>query len=148
MKKKPKVTVLVSKSKKRDYKPAVMLDLGSRGNVKETTDKRFKRITKSGKNNDIYARVGSNILSLRMSQSLSIKQLAAKAGIPASYLSNIENGKRKATLYTIEKIANALKTDIRDLVGLEVKDDGLTDKEFFSGVLAKQGKLVYTKIRN
>lgn len=145
--KKPKISMLISKSKKRGYTPSVMIDVSSSPEAVKITDKQFKRIRKNETGKDIYARVGGNIRVLRIKNKLSVKELAVKSGIKAPFLSNIENGKRKATLYSIEKIAGGLDVDIRDLIGLEVKNDGLTDKEFFRTVLLKQGKLIYTKIK-
>ena len=45
----------------------------------------------------------------------SLRQLAARAGIGAGYLSQIENGQRKGTVETLTKIAAALDIDLDDL---------------------------------
>jgi ribosome-binding protein aMBF1 (putative translation factor) len=50
---------------------------------------------------------------------MSAKELAAKAGISASYLSQIENGERDGTFGTMKKIATALGVDLDDLAGRE-----------------------------
>ena len=46
---------------------------------------------------------------------LSAKELAARAGISAPYLSQIENGERDGTFGTMKKIAQALSISLDDL---------------------------------
>ncbi|MEQ1900832.1 MAG: helix-turn-helix transcriptional regulator [Devosia sp.] len=47
---------------------------------------------------------------------LAAGDLAAKAGISAAYLSEIETGKKTGGVETLRKLANILKLDIDDLV--------------------------------
>jgi ribosome-binding protein aMBF1 (putative translation factor) len=47
---------------------------------------------------------------------LSVKDLAAKAGISAAYLSQIEDGNREGSLATMKALAAALGLDLDDLV--------------------------------
>ncbi len=47
---------------------------------------------------------------------LSAKELAASAGISATYLSEIESRKKEGSISALKKIAKALKVDIDDLV--------------------------------
>lgn len=136
----------ISKSKKKGYMPAIVFSLDDMKPLSYITDKRFKRMRKAERNKNIYGRVGVNITRIRADCGLSIKELANKSGITASYLSNIENGKRQATLLNLANIAKALKVELRDLIGLEVKDDGLSDKEFIDKVLSKYGTVKYVKI--
>jgi len=77
--------------------------------MKEKTSKQHQK-------KDIYLTIGENIKLFRDKKSLSLNALAAKAGISFSFLSNIEKGRRKATLYTIEKIAEALECGIYRLL--------------------------------
>jgi ribosome-binding protein aMBF1 (putative translation factor) len=146
--KKQKISMIISKNKRKGYIPAIILQLADSSESVEVTDKQFKRVLKKGSVKDIYQRVGNNISELRRKKGLSVKQLAVKSGIKPPFLSNIENGKRKPTLYTMEKIARGLKVDIIDFIGMEVKNDGLTDKEFINTVLIKKGRLRYVKIKN
>jgi len=55
---------------------------------------------------------------------LSQKDLAARAGLDASYVSLIENGTRKPSLTTLEKLSKALKipNDLLVLMAAEEKD--------------------------
>ncbi|HDQ25777.1 MAG TPA: helix-turn-helix domain-containing protein [bacterium] len=79
----------------------------------------FRKRTGAAAAADIYVHVGENIRSMRNSLRLSTKELAYNAGITASFLNNIENANRKATLYTFEKIARALDVELRDLIGMQ-----------------------------
>jgi len=45
----------------------------------------------------------------------SLRQLAEQAGVGIGCLSQIENGERKGTVFTLKKIATALDVDIDDL---------------------------------
>jgi ribosome-binding protein aMBF1 (putative translation factor) len=47
---------------------------------------------------------------------LSVKDLAAKAGISAAYLSQIEGGNREGSVATMKALATALGLDLDDLV--------------------------------
>ena len=47
---------------------------------------------------------------------MKVKELAAKAGIAANYLSLIETGKREGTLRVMKALATALDLDLDDIV--------------------------------
>ncbi|WP_288425579.1 helix-turn-helix transcriptional regulator [uncultured Agrobacterium sp.] len=51
----------------------------------------------------------------RSHRGLSAKELAAKAGISAPYLSEIEGGKKEGSLSVMKKIAEVLDVDLDDL---------------------------------
>lgn len=88
--------------------------------------KKEKVFTKPSRKNiskDIYIRVGENIRVLREEAEMSVKELAYTAGISPSFLANIENAKRKPTLYTIERLARALSAATNDVIGMEVRED-------------------------
>lgn len=61
---------------------------------------------------DIRITVGKNLRRVRLERGLSQETLAAEAGIAPSFLSQIENGKRSATVTTLDVLAKALKTPI------------------------------------
>ncbi len=65
---------------------------------------------------DIYQILGENIVLFRKKHNMKLETLAKKAGISVSFLNNIEKGKRKPTLYSIEKIANALDCPLTSLL--------------------------------
>jgi transcriptional regulator with XRE-family HTH domain len=64
----------------------------------------------------IVERIGLNIRFVREGQGLSQEKLAAIAGLHRAYIGQIERGEKNIGLQNLEKIANALKVDIRALV--------------------------------
>ncbi|MGB4100736.1 MAG: helix-turn-helix transcriptional regulator [Alphaproteobacteria bacterium] len=61
---------------------------------------------------DVCSVVGANIRKLRNGLSLSQEDLAFKAGIDRSYLSEIENGYKNLSLIILDQIATALDVKI------------------------------------
>ena len=59
------------------------------------------------------------IRSARMAQSLSLRALSARAGMPYSTLSKLENGKVALTYDKLIRLAQALKLDLNDIVAGE-----------------------------
>jgi transcriptional regulator with XRE-family HTH domain len=57
---------------------------------------------------DICSAVGTNIRKLRNSKKLSQEELAFKAGIDRSYLSEVENGHKNVGITMLDQIADAL----------------------------------------
>lgn len=66
--------------------------------------------------NDIYKILGENIKIFRNKNNMNLEELAKKANISVSFLNNIEKGSRKPTLYTLEKISNALNCPLTSLL--------------------------------
>jgi transcriptional regulator with XRE-family HTH domain len=54
-----------------------------------------------------------------MAQGLSLRALSARAGLPYSTLSKLENGKMALTYDKIVRLAQALNVDIKDIVAAE-----------------------------
>ena len=75
----------------------------------------------------IYETVGDNIALFRKKNDLTLDELAQKAGISTSFLSNIERGTRKATLLTISKIADALHKPLSSLIAYRVGEEYLPE---------------------
>ncbi|MDD5439830.1 MAG: XRE family transcriptional regulator [Candidatus Omnitrophica bacterium] len=61
--------------------------------------------------------VGINIKKQREEQALTLRALANKLGISASFLSQVESGKSSPSLATLKNIADALSTTIGNLIG-------------------------------
>lgn len=55
----------------------------------------------------------------RMKQGLSLRALSARAGLPYSTLSKLENGKMALTYDKLIRLAQALNVDIKDIVAAE-----------------------------
>jgi transcriptional regulator with XRE-family HTH domain len=64
---------------------------------------------------DICSVIGINVRKLRNSKSLSQEELAFKAGIDRSYLSEIENGHKNLSVIMLEQIAAALGAKVTQL---------------------------------
>lgn len=61
--------------------------------------------------------VGIRIRQLRQSKELSSKELAARSGLTASYISRIENGKVSPTVATLGKVVQAMGESFASLFG-------------------------------
>jgi transcriptional regulator with XRE-family HTH domain len=59
--------------------------------------------------------VGTNIRKVRADRGLSQEELAYRAGIDRSYLSEIENGHKSVGVMVLDDIAAALEVEITDL---------------------------------
>lgn len=72
--------------------------------------------------------IGKNIRAIRKQQRLTLSELAERAGIAKSYLSNIErNINQNPSIQVLEKIADVLKVDIHALIDTETETE--TEKE-------------------
>jgi transcriptional regulator with XRE-family HTH domain len=60
--------------------------------------------------------VATAVRDLRHVRNLSQRQLAARMGVPRTYISKIENGKAMPTLSSLDRLARALKVDIAALL--------------------------------
>ncbi|THF53455.1 helix-turn-helix transcriptional regulator [Flavobacterium supellecticarium] len=64
----------------------------------------------------ILLKFGENVRKLRISKGISQEQLAHLADVHRTYIGMIERAEKNITLINIEKIANALETDIKNLL--------------------------------
>jgi transcriptional regulator with XRE-family HTH domain len=60
--------------------------------------------------------VAAAVRDLRHVRNLSQRQLAARMGVPRTYISKIENGKAMPTLSSLDRLAKALKVDMATLL--------------------------------
>lgn len=65
---------------------------------------------------DINKRVGVNIRKYRGKKGWSQEQLAFEANLHRAYIGQIERGEKNVGLINLEKIAAALKVNIKNLV--------------------------------
>jgi len=63
--------------------------------------------------------LGKQILAARLRRRLSQGVVSRRSGIHPSYISRIEHGKVRPTLETIQRIADALRTPLWDLLALQ-----------------------------
>ncbi|AKA33832.1 helix-turn-helix domain-containing protein [Flagellimonas lutaonensis] len=68
---------------------------------------------------------GENVRKFRRLLNLSQEELAHKADLHRTYIGMIERAEKNITLVNIEKIANALEVEIKDL--LKHSDNGNND---------------------
>ena len=61
-------------------------------------------------------KLGKNLKKLRLKRKLSQGELSKSLNVDRAYISNIENGRMNPTLSTLEKISQALKVSIKELV--------------------------------
>ena len=64
---------------------------------------------------DICATIGINIRKLRNGKKLSQEEVAFRAGIDRSYLSEVENGYKNLSVTVLDQIANALEVPVTEL---------------------------------
>jgi len=87
--------------------------------------------------------VGTTLKSLREERGYTVRQLAEKAQVQSSHLSNIENGKRSPGLDVIDRICNALGASITQVL---VKTDMEKELELSKRKLLKDLMPYFRKI--
>ena len=65
---------------------------------------------------DVRVRVGRNVQGLRHERGLSQEELAHRARVHPTYLSGVERGRRNPTITVLQRIAEALGSDIEQIV--------------------------------
>jgi len=88
--------------------------------VRKSSKKR-KKFDFKEVNNDIKNRIGINIKVLRDNNRISQKNLASATYIPASTLSDYENGKILPSIYTLNTLAQYFHVSIDYIVNVEIK---------------------------
>jgi len=66
---------------------------------------------------DVQRRIAVNVKRVRKERGLSQEELADRAGVHRTYVSQIERGVKNATFISLDKIAQALGTPLSELVG-------------------------------
>jgi transcriptional regulator with XRE-family HTH domain len=64
---------------------------------------------------DVKQKFGLKIKELRLENGLSQEKLAELAQLHRTYISSLELGQRNVSIVNIERLANALKCDLKDL---------------------------------
>lgn len=64
----------------------------------------------------IHKTIAKNIARIRKEKGITQEALAYQAGLNRAYIGYIERGERKPTLETIEKIAQALKVRVKEII--------------------------------
>jgi len=66
--------------------------------------------------NSASEKLGQNMKSIRAKKKMSQGDIARALEVDRGYISNIENGKKNPTLTTIQKLADALKVSMDELL--------------------------------
>lgn len=69
------------------------------------------------KQSDLLKELGENVRTRRLKAGYSQEEFSNKAGLHRTYISQLEQGLRNPTYVTIEKIAEALKCSVEELLG-------------------------------
>lgn len=80
-----------------------------------------------------FIRIGRRIRKLRCDRRLSQAELAVKVGLTPQYISNVETGKKKASLKALMKIADELGVSVDLLTGSAMERDDEQNVEYGSG---------------
>ena len=100
---------------------------------------------------EIIKVLGNNIRTLRKNQNLTQEQLAEKANISVPYMTQIELGKRQASLDIIENIAKALDVPVDGLFRLDPaqnEDINASLKTFESSLIKSLTTTVHQQFSN
>ena len=65
-------------------------------------------------NESIVVIVGRNLRKIRKEKNISIERLALMSSVNKNYLSDLERGNRNPTISVLDRIAYALKVDIKE----------------------------------
>lgn len=85
--------------------------------------------------------VGVNIKRLREGKNITLRELARKLNISASFLSQIETGKASPSLVTLKNIADSLQATVGSLIGEDQpQDDNIVVRENERKVLEHVGE--------
>ena len=66
--------------------------------------------------NNILKRFARSVKNLRLEKGWSQDELARRADLHRTYIGSIERHERNVSLLNVERIAKALKVDVRDLL--------------------------------
>ena len=72
--------------------------------------------------NKILIKFGEKVRKIRKEKELSQEELAYKADLHRTYIGMIERAEKNITLINIEKIANALEVEMKELLANNDKD--------------------------
>jgi XRE family transcriptional regulator of biofilm formation len=77
--------------------------------------------------------IGNRIQHLRKSKGFSLSELAERAGVAKSYLSNVErNIQSNPSIQFLEKIAEVLNASVESLINEHPLDQDQLDKQWFN----------------
>ncbi len=63
-----------------------------------------------------WVKLGQQIKEIRLKRGLTQEDLAERSGLGVSHIARLEQGRRKATIDTLQKIADVLGVQVKDLI--------------------------------
>ena len=78
--------------------------------------------------------VGEKIRILRQSRGLSQEKLGFKAGLNTSFIGQVERGEKSPTIISLEKIANALDVQLKELFQFDEDVSSVADMTFIEKI--------------
>jgi transcriptional regulator with XRE-family HTH domain len=111
--------------------------------AKKKKKKRKKRMTQVDQKlqEEMHVEVGRRIRELRQKKGLLQEELARKAGLSASALSNFEQGRRRISLEWLRKISKVLGVTVSDLIPDSRVRKPLAENEEEEGLLSSWRKI-------
>ena len=65
---------------------------------------------------DVARRIGARVRELRLAQGLSQEELAARANLDRTYISQVERGVKNVTIVSLDRMAAGLGVTLAELV--------------------------------
>ncbi|MBK9959266.1 MAG: helix-turn-helix domain-containing protein [Chitinophagaceae bacterium] len=95
----------------------------------------------------ILIKFGDRVREIRKEKGISQEQLSFQADLHRTYIGMIERAEKNITLVNIEKIANALKVSVNDLMNFDGSDANRLRKKWqdYSGKHAGMAEKVFMK---
>ena len=85
--------------------------------------------------------LGSRLKDLRLKAGLTLRELARKAGVSPSFVSQIENGKSQPSVATLYSLAQLLEVSIDELFAADELDDARAPKDAAGAAATASGPL-------
>ena len=101
---------------------------------------------------NLHKQVGNRIRELRKARGLSQEQLAEYADLHPTYIGEIERAETNVSLRTLQKIADALKTNVANLIPSPISKQPATEAELLTsqilGLVRNQAPRIQRAILN
>ncbi len=92
--------------------------------------------------------IGDKVKSLRLSHSMTLKQISAATGLSIGYLSNFERGQVSIDVERLEKVSAALGVDIRYFIGTPKSSGDVVVHKFDRVVDLRDERSVHYNLTN
>jgi transcriptional regulator with XRE-family HTH domain len=76
---------------------------------------------------DIYKELGKRIHEIRIKSNITQEKLAELSGVSSNFISQIERGRNKCSLETIDSLSNAMNTPLNELFNFRLPNPSFKD---------------------